>query len=336
MVNGNQVKNPKPTKNSPTNLSVQSKAYAELICKKPFFCKIGSTDSGNTVSIKIEFVQKCEWIEQRFSFLLSSASWGRFETKLLKPSFKERLSKKLTKTKTEIPVKFNLIAEIEMSSEILSIESNYPSINFNKENKKANVKYNSNLSPDVPFNLLIKVKDAKSQRIWITPQNDQKVDLLQNVFDDTSFLMYSVLPNFDTKSDFEVIFLVDNSISMKENSYSKICKKLLDIAFKTLPNECLFNLITFGNEPVWMFPKSEPKNKKSLSKATKFLSSLKFNSKNSVFIPALEILFDPEQCFSKCPRQIILITDGYVNGNIFFFIINFFFLFIIYLLFIFF
>eukprot|EP01091_Cochliopodium_minus_P002858 TRINITY_DN1270_c0_g1_i1.p1 TRINITY_DN1270_c0_g1~~TRINITY_DN1270_c0_g1_i1.p1 ORF type:complete len:1015 (+),score=321.52 TRINITY_DN1270_c0_g1_i1:281-3325(+) len=313
-VDGEIIKNPKPIDNQPTNLSLTTKAFSEIVSKQPFYCKM---PSGKSITVKIEYVAKLEWIEERFSFLLPSSAWGKFETKLSKPSFKERLSKKLTKPKTDLSVKFKVNIDIEMSSEILSVEASLPGFKSKKENKKANLQYLGETFPDLSIYVYFKVKEPRTTRIWSSPVSEEiKISEVDNV----SVLMYSVLPIFETKGDCEVLFLVDNSISMKENGFSKITKKVLEIAHKNLPNDCPFNIATFGDEPMWLFPKSEPKNKKSSKTVTKYLSSLLFNSKTTILSQILEYVFDPSQLppyfidkQTKYTRQVVIITDGYIS-----------------------
>lgn len=71
----------------------------------------------------------------------------------------------------------------------------------------------------------------------------------------------------------EYIFFLDRSGSMNGNSINK-AKRSLIIFLKSLPVDCLFNVISFGSNYLQLFALSEKNNNKGMAKAINLIEKM--------------------------------------------------------------
>ncbi|KAK8723637.1 hypothetical protein OTU49_011475, partial [Cherax quadricarinatus] len=149
--------------------------------------------------------------------------------------------------------------------------------------------------------------------------NPYKTHVLQEVGDHTSsgfmndnLIMINIFPEIPANSysnKNEIIFFIDCSESMVGKNI-KCTRVALLLFLKSLPMDCLFNIVTFGTDFSFLFPEGSRKyNEETLAEACVHLESLEANMGGTeMFLPLQEIYSQPPK--AGYFRQILLISDG--------------------------
>ncbi|XP_071169512.1 von Willebrand factor A domain-containing protein 5A-like isoform X2 [Mytilus edulis] len=131
-------------------------------------------------------------------------------------------------------------------------------------------------------------------------------------------LMVNFLPQFPShglafNSKREFIFVIDRSGSMHGDRMAK-SKETLLLLLKSLPMDCLFNIVSFGSNHNFVFKKSEEYNERTLNDALALQKRLDANMGGTEILRPLTQIYQ-QKAKSAYPRQIFLLTDGEVQNT---------------------
>src|SRR6266498_745346 len=90
----------------------------------------------------------------------------------------------------------------------------------------------------------------------------------------------------------------------------KKAAQALELLLRSLPEDCYFNVISFGSHHDSLFPKSEPYFETSLSKALNLAQTMTSNYGGTEIFSALKWAFENSR--DDMPTSVFLITDGEV------------------------
>ncbi|CAG8596183.1 18810_t:CDS:2 [Rhizophagus irregularis] len=107
----------------------------------------------------------------------------------------------------------------------------------------------------------------------------------------------------------ELVFIVDRSGSMGIEPMKKAAQAL-ELLLHSLPENCYFNVISFGSRYDSLFPKSQLYSEKSLSKALNLAQTMTSNYGGTKIHNVLEWVFKNSR--DDMPISVFLITDGRV------------------------
>ncbi|GES87009.1 von Willebrand factor A domain-containing protein DDB_G0267758-like [Rhizophagus clarus] len=199
----------------------------------------------------------------------------------------------------------SLLIECKMTSVITNIES--PShfisceININGNPKISRITLGEQINYlDKDFVLIIKSLSLDQPRAFIE-HNPEK---------DTKCLMLTLVPKFAVNPVLtELIFIVDRSESMYGSSIKK-ASAALELLLQSLPEDCYFNIVSFGERVDPLFKQSEPNSPSSLSVALLLARTMVANYGGKEIYQVLKWGFENKR--TNIPTAIFLITDGNV------------------------
>ena len=117
--------------------------------------------------------------------------------------------------------------------------------------------------------------------------------------------------NDDIESSAEYLFLLDRSGSMDGNRI-KLAKKAAVLFLKSLPCQCLFNIISFGHEFLFMHQQSLVASSDNINTSINILNDYDADmGGTNIFSPLSAIFHQPLS--NNLPRFIFLLTDGDVD-----------------------
>lgn len=128
-------------------------------------------------------------------------------------------------------------------------------------------------------------------------------------------VMVSFIPCFQVQEDpKEVIFLVDRSGSMSGSSINS-AKLALEYFIRSLPTNCFFNIVSFGNDHSFLFKDGSKKyNEQSMKDALGHVEKMTANMGGTDIFSPLAAIFN-QVSNSGLLRQIIVLTDGEVSNE---------------------
>lgn len=128
-------------------------------------------------------------------------------------------------------------------------------------------------------------------------------------------LMVNFVPEIeeaDRNMPCEFVFVIDRSCSMRGERIEK-AKETLLLLLKSLPVNCIFNVVSFGTKFSSLFSKSQPYTESTLKKALSLQESMTAEMGGTEIFKPLESVFKNKSSDSYA-RQIFLLTDGQVNN----------------------
>ena len=254
-----------------------------------FKISVGKIDRNEEVTVKIQYIDKFEIIDNTIQILMPT---------LVTPKYKSKITSKLTYGKVDYTIDFNI--RIDKTINRKSISSPSHKINVIDENKTERVEVlNYDLSKD--FKLNIELKNELSSNAITSKTRDGK-DMIYLSF------MPEILDSYED-SEKEYLFIIDVSGSMmgeklKETKHAVIeCLKQLDTGDK-------FNIIPFESDFEAMNIKSIEYNEENMEKAIKYINSLKPLGGTEILDPIKFALYERDT-----EKIILLFTDGQVGNE---------------------
>ncbi|RIA99005.1 hypothetical protein C1645_557241 [Glomus cerebriforme] len=272
-----------------------------------FQCSVGNITSGQTIVIKITYVSELKHdsetekirfvlpthIAQRYGFSSSPSNDGKIlETDTVFYS-------------NEIDFYLDLTVTCRMTSVIQNVESPSHKIStemYIDENPKISkitlAEQITYLEKD--FILVIKSKDLDQPRAFVEYNPETQ----------TNCVMLTLVPKFALNTTIsELIFVIDRSGSMSIEPMKKAAQAL-ELFLRSVPEDCYFNIISFGSHYDPLFPKSQIYSEKSLSEALNLAQTMDSNYGGTEIFNALKWAFENSR--DDMPTSIFLITDGEV------------------------
>lgn len=112
----------------------------------------------------------------------------------------------------------------------------------------------------------------------------------------------------------EIILLVDRSGSMR-GSRIELAKEALQIFLRSLPENCLFNIVGFGTTHKRLFKDSSVYNEKTLATATGHVDSIRADLGGTNILDPLKTICRRPRHTSAALRSLIVLTDGAVSNT---------------------
>ncbi|PKC75204.1 vWA-like protein, partial [Rhizophagus irregularis] len=276
-----------------------------------FQCSIGNITSGQTIVIKITYVSELKHdsetekirfvlpthIASRYGSSTSTSTSSSNDGKILEPD--------AVLYSKESNFYLDLTVTCRMTSIIQSIES--PS---HKISTEMNIDENPKISKitlvdqitylEKDFILVVKSKDLDQPRAFLEYNPETQ----------TNCVMLTLVPKFSLNTTItELIFVVDRSGSMSVEPMKKAAQAL-ELLLRSIPEDCYFNVVSFGSHHDSLFPKSQLYSEESLSEAINLAQKMTSNYGGTEVYSALKWSFENSR--NDMATTVFLITDGEV------------------------
>ncbi|PWY96498.1 VIT-domain-containing protein [Aspergillus sclerotioniger CBS 115572] len=113
-----------------------------------------------------------------------------------------------------------------------------------------------------------------------------------------------------TDSAAEIIFITDQSGSM--DSKVSALRDVMDTFLRSLPQNCSFNLCSFGSSYSWLWPVSKDYSQDTLDSALQHIESFGADMGGTEILETLKSVLDHTDTGKHVPTNVILLTDGEV------------------------
>ncbi|RHZ62223.1 hypothetical protein Glove_341g18 [Diversispora epigaea] len=275
-----------------------------------FQCSVGNLTPQQTVVIKITYVSelKHDSESERIRFVLPTTIAPRYgnprsnDGKVLVPGNVPLVPNATLKVEVTCRMT-SMITSIESSSHLITTE-----LNIGGDNKVAKIQ----LAEDVSylkkdFVLVAKSKDLDKPRAFLE----------YNPRTETNCMMLTMVPYLaSTKSTpTELIFIIDRSGSMTGDPMNK-AKEALELILRSLPEDCIFNVVSFGSAFTSLFPESKPYTEENFKTALDHVKSMDASYGGTEIFSVLEWVFQTSQDKKKeyidFPTAAFVLTDGQV------------------------
>ncbi|XP_071495566.1 uncharacterized protein [Diadema antillarum] len=269
-----------------------------------FTVSVGNLPPKVSVVIKITYVVELSVEGDKIAFNIpgSVAPWRKDS------AMAEETQKHVTtlKIKDSSPIFFSVDVSMEMAADITSIESPTHPLKIKQTSTKAVVCLPKDCTTlREGFQLLVGVADIHMPRMWV--ERDPKDSSSQAC-------MLTFYPDFESTSleKPEIILLLDCSNSMKEGPL-KQAKQILLLALHHMPDDYLFNVVTFGTGFEELFPNSQAKTDATVQAATTFINDAQAVQGNTDAWRPLQTYFLLRS--DNGLQNIFLVSDGHINSE---------------------
>ncbi len=123
---------------------------------------------------------------------------------------------------------------------------------------------------------------------------------------------YSSLDSNELTPKHQTNTTIDRSGSMGGDPIKSVVATLR-VFLKSLPVNCIFNIVQFDNSFDKLFKNSEPYNEVSLKKAASFVDQIHENG-GTEMLPALKAVLESPPV-EGYPRQVFVLTDGEISNT---------------------
>ncbi|CAG8620684.1 8633_t:CDS:10, partial [Ambispora gerdemannii] len=189
------------------------------------------------------------------------------------------------------------ITSIESPSHLISTE-----LNINGDAKTSRISLAEEITYlERDFILVVKSNGLDEPRAFIE----------YNPKTETNVVMLTLVPKFSpglAKMN-EMIFVVDRSGSMSDGPILK-ASQALQLILRSLPENCLFNIVSFGSEFDSLFKESERYSEKTFSIALSHVENMEADYGGTEIKNVLEWVVKTAR--SDMPTSVFLLTDGEV------------------------
>ncbi|RHZ61182.1 hypothetical protein Glove_349g87 [Diversispora epigaea] len=275
-----------------------------------FQCSVGNLTPQQTVVIKITYVSelKHDSESERIRFVLPTTIAPRYgnpqsnDGKVLVPGNVPLVPNATLKVEVTCRMT-SMITSIESSSHLITTE-----LNIGGDNKVAKIQ----LAEDVSylkkdFVLVAKSKDLDKLRAFLE----------YNPRTETNCMMLTMVPYLASikSTPTELIFIIDRSGSMDGDPIKK-AKEALELILRSLPEDCVFNVVSFGSEFTSLFPESKPYTEETFKTALDHVKSMDASYGGTEIFSVLEWVLQTSQDKKKeyidFPTAAFVLTDGQV------------------------
>ncbi|CAJ0918122.1 1003_t:CDS:2 [Entrophospora sp. SA101] len=274
-----------------------------------FQCSIGNLKSNQTVVIKITYVTelKHDSENEKIRFVLPTCIAERYGSSSSTANDGKKLAPDDVKYSGKANYELDLKVNCKMTSTIQSIES--PShlisteLNVDGNSKISNVILAEHITYlDKDFVLVVKSENLDKPRAFLE----------YNPKTESNCLMLTLVPKFSLSPiQTEIVFIVDRSGSMQGEPIKK-AGQALELFLRSLPEDCYFNVVSFGSSHDSLFPKSQEYSQETLNKAINLAKNLDANYGGTEIYNPIKWVFDNQ--LKTMTTTLFLLTDGEVWG----------------------
>lgn len=254
-----------------------------------FKISVGKIDRDEEVTVKIQYIDKFEIIDNKIQVLMPT---------LVTPRYKSNITDKLVYGKVDYTIDFNI--NISKSLNRKSIYCPSHKINVIDEDKTERVEVlNYDLSKD--FKLQIELKSELSSNAIISKTRDEN-DMIYLSF------MPEILDSYED-SEKEYLFIIDVSGSMMGEKLDETKRAVIE-CLKQLDVGDRFNIIPFESEFEAMNIKSIEYNEENMKKAIRYINKLEPLGGTEILDPIKFALYEKNK-----DKIVLLFTDGQVGNE---------------------
>lgn len=254
-----------------------------------FKISVGKIDRDEEVTVKIQYIDKFEIIDNKIQVLMPT---------LVTPRYKSNITDKLVYGKVDYTIDFNI--NISKSLNRKSIYCPSHKINVIDEDKTERVEVlNYDLSKD--FKLQIELKSELSSNA-ITSKTRDENDMIYLSF------MPEILDSYED-SEKEYLFIIDVSGSMMGEKLDETKRAVIE-CLKQLDVGDRFNIIPFESEFEAMNIKSIEYNEENMKKAIRYINKLEPLGGTEILDPIKFALYEKNK-----DKIVLLFTDGQVGNE---------------------
>ncbi|XP_061169693.1 von Willebrand factor A domain-containing protein 5A-like isoform X2 [Saccostrea echinata] len=287
-----------------------------------FRLRLGNLPSKTTAKLTFAYVQELDLnADQTGTFVLPTVLNPRYAPDCTPTDELNVTESQEEVTKTSLPesdiemayysdFSVNLLTEVA-GGENLKVHDNKMEVDVFPEAVDKVMTSTKRLQHGSDFSLLLHYKGFENPRAIIEKGNKDA----QNAFLSSDILMVNFSPEFkelEKEKLCEFVFVIDRSGSMTGDRIKK-AKEALLLLLKSLPVDCLFNVVSFGSDFSFLFPKSEQYNEENLEEAINLQKKMDADMGGTEIFKPLECVFKTKPTDSYA-RQIFLLTDGEVRN----------------------
>lgn len=254
-----------------------------------FKISVGKIDKGEEVTVKINYIDKFEIVDNSIQILLPT---------LVTPKYKSNITDKLFYRKVDYTVDFNINIDKSINRKSIYCPSHAINIIDNEDKETIEVK-DYDLSKD--FKLIIELKNELSSSA-----------IKSKTLDKQEMIYLSFMPEItdsyeDTEKEY--IFIVDISGSMHGEKMDETKKAVIE-CLKQLDEGDKFNIVPFESNFKAMSIKSIKYNDENLKKAIDYVNSLTPSGGTEILKPIKFALYEKD-----VNKIVLLFTDGQVGNE---------------------
>ncbi len=254
-----------------------------------FKISVGKIDKGEEVTVKINYIDKFEIVDNSIQILLPT---------LVTPKYKSNITDKLFYRKVDYTVDFNINIDKSINRKSIYCPSHAINIIDNEDNETIEVK-DYDLSKD--FKLIIELKNELSSSA-----------IKSKTLDKQEMIYLSFMPEItdsyeDTEKEY--IFIVDISGSMRGEKMDETKRAVIE-CLKQLDEGDKFNIVPFESNFKAMSIKSIEYNDENLKKAIDYVNNLQASGGTEILKPIKFALYEKD-----VNKIVLLFTDGQVGNE---------------------
>lgn len=279
-----------------------------------FQVSVGNLPPSLSATVKLTFVTTLKVEKEgRIVFVLPAVLNPRYKPSGILPSASEAFPSIASVTSR---YSFDFELDVQCASQISEITSpsNRLRVDINPDdNRQATVRLDENYQFKADVQVHVLCAQPHQPRALVENGVTKLLDGQKNEFLAKPAVMINFFPEFDNSTNLErgeFIFVVDRSGSMGGSKMQSARETLL-LFLKSLPENCYFNVVGFGNSFQKLFEKSESYNDTSLNRACSLGERMNADlGGTEILAPLREVFSQP--LIKGYPRQIFLLTDGEV------------------------
>ena len=231
-----------------------------------------------------------------------------------------------------LPYVFSFKMQLEVGSEIEKIHSDTDKLNVtidSGDRRKALVNLDGDFECNHDIEVVVIQKSPFSPHVFIekgklnlTDQTEATSSWEEN-FQTLPVVMVNFLPKFpsqsfaDSKNAGEFIFVIDRSGSMSGSKINDATEALL-LFLKSLPENSVFDIISFGSTFKSFFGRSKKYSDANVTKACHFVKSIKADMGGTEILEPLKHIYKRNKengNGEKMVQNVFLLTDGEVSNS---------------------
>ena len=254
-----------------------------------FKISVGKIDKGEEVTVKINYIDKFEIVDNSIQILLPT---------LVTPKYKSNITDKLFYRKVDYTVDFNINIDKSINRKSIYCPSHAINIIDNEDKETIEVK-DYDLSKD--FKVIIELKNELSSSA-----------IKSKTLDKQEMIYLSFMPEItdsyeDTEKEY--IFIVDISGSMRGEKMDETKRAVIE-CLKQLDEGDKFNIVPFESNFKAMSIKSIEYNDENLKKAIDYVNNLQASGGTEILKPIKFALYEKD-----VNKIVLLFTDGQVGNE---------------------